>query len=145
MAAGEKLNSAEFEMVIDGYSNLSVLIRSTQIPAMGRSEIEDFGPQGLKFIQQGVLENSGEITVTAVETLNGEVLEAIYSIVVNKKYVNLEIKPTPESLNGGAPRGTAWRLENCKIRCEAIDLSTEDVTALVKPSMTITYNWKEPA
>lgn len=145
MAAGEKLSAAEFEMTIDGYPNLSVLVRSTQIPALGRAEIEDFGPMGLKFVQQGPYENSGEITVGAIETIKGDVLAALYDIVINKKYVNLNIKPTPESLAGGAPKGTAWRMEDSKLRCDAIDMSTEDVTALVKPQITITYNWKEPA
>lgn len=145
MAAGEKLSAAEFDMTIDGYPNLSVLVRSTQIPSLGRAEIEDFGPNGLKFVQQGPLENSGEITVTCVETIKGDVVAALYDIVINKKYINLKIQPTPESTAGGAPKVTAWRLEDCKLRCDAIDLATEDVTALVKPSITITYNWKEPA
>lgn len=145
MAAGEKLSAAEFDMTIDGYPNLSVLVRSTQIPSLGRAEIEDFGPNGLKFVQQGPLENSGEITVTCVETIKGDVVAALYDIVINKKYINLNIQPTPESTAGGAPKVTAWRLEDCKLRCDAIDLATEDVTALVKPSITITYNWKEPA
>lgn len=145
MAAGEKLSSAEFEMTFDRYPNLSVLVRSTQIPSIGRAEVEDFGPQGLKFTQQGPYENSGEITVNVVETIKGDVLAAVYDMVINKKYENLTIKPTPESLAGGAPKGTAWRLEDCKLRCDAIDLATEDVTSLVKPSITITYNWKEPA
>ncbi|EIM1710166.1 baseplate protein [Aeromonas dhakensis] len=145
MAAGEKLSAAEFEMVVDGYPNLSVLVRSAQIPAIGRAEIEDFGPNGLKFVQQGPYENSGETTVQAVETIKGEVLKSLYEIVINKKYVNLTLKATPESLAGGAPQGTAWRMEDCKLRCDAIDMSTEDVTALVKVSITITYNWKEPA
>lgn len=145
MAAGEKLSAAEFEMTVDGYPDLSVLVRSTQIPAIGRAEIEDFGPNGLKFVQQGPHENSGEITVTAVETIKGDVVAALYDIVINKKYIHMNIHPTPESLAGGAPRGTAWRLEDCKLRCDAIDMASEDVTALVKPSITITYNWKEPA
>ena len=144
MAAGEKLSGAEFEMKIDGYDNLTVLIRSTQIPAIGRAEMEDFGPMGLKFVQQGPLENSGEISVTAVETIKGDVLKVIYDIVKNKKYVNLTIKPTPESLNGANPAGTGWRMEDCKLKSDAVDLATEDTTALVKPPITITYNWKEP-
>lgn len=144
MAAGEKLSAAEFEMTIDGYPNFSVLVRSAQIPAIGRAEIEDFGPNGLKFVQQGPYENSGEVTVQAVETLKGEVLKSVYDIVINKKYVHINIQPTPESLAGSAPSGTAWRMEDCKLRSDAVDQSTEDVTALVKPSITITYNWKEP-
>ena len=144
MAAGEKLSSAEFEMDVEGYPNLSVLVRSSQIPAIGRAEIEDFGPNGLKFYQQGPYENAGEITVTAVETIKGDVVHDLYDIVINKKYVNLTLKPTPESLAGGSPKGTAWRMEDCKLRCDAIDMSTEDVTSLVKPSITVAYNWKEP-
>ena len=55
--AGEKLLGAEFEMVFDGYPDLTVLIRTAQMPAMGRADVEDFGPMGLNFTQHGPLEN----------------------------------------------------------------------------------------
>lgn len=144
IAAGEKLSGAEFDVAFDGYDDLSVLVRTTQIPALGRADVEDFGPNGLKFVQQGPLENSGQVTMMCVETIKGVTLKALTDMVLNKKYVNITIKPTPESLGGGVPAGTGWRLEHCLIRMDNVDLSTEDVTAIVKPNITITYNWKEP-
>lgn len=141
--AGEKLNGSEFEMVFDNNSNMTVLIRATQLPPQGRADVEDFGPMGMKFSQHGPLENSGEITVSAVETIKGVVIPFITDAIRNKKYIDIMIRPTPESLNGKSPSKTTCRLEHCKIRVDAVDLATEDVQALVKPNMTITYNWCE--
>lgn len=141
MAAGEKLAGHEFEMTIDQYPQVNVLIRSTQFAAMGRSDIEDFGSMGLKFVQHGALENSGEITVTCAETLTGRALAMVRDIIKNKKYIDITIKATPESLSGATPAALKQRLEYCKLRCDVVDLSTEDQAALVKPSMTIVYNW----
>lgn len=143
VAAGEKLTGAEFEMTFDEYPELSVLIRSTQFAAMGRADVEDFGPMGLKFVQHGAIENSGEIAVTCVETISGKVLSAIQDIVWNKKYVTVRIRATPESTAGVSPDSLKQKLEDCKIRSEPVDLSTEDTAALVKPSITIMYNWKD--
>lgn len=141
LQAGEKLTGFEFEMQIAQYPNVTVLVRSTQYPAMGRSQIEDFAPMGLKFVQQGAFENSGEIVVTAVETLSGEVLKTIRQIVKNKEYVDITIRSTPESLGGNGAESALFKLSHCAFRSDAIDLSTEDQAALVKPSINITYNW----
>lgn len=141
IAAGEKLSGAEFEMRIDQYPDLMVLIRSTQLGAMGRADMEDFGPMGLKVNQYGPLENSGEIAVTAVETITGRVLDAIRDAVKNKRYLDVTIRATPESASGGTAAPLKFRYEYCKIRSDVIDLSTEDQTAFVKPAMTIVYNW----
>lgn len=141
LAAGEKLKGYEFEMTIDQYPEISVLIRSTQIAAMGRADVEDFGPMGLKFVEHGALENSGEIAVTAVETLTGATLGMIRNIVKNKEYVDINIKATPESTSGKTVDALKHRYEHCKIRSDVIDLATEDQAALVKPAMTIVYNW----
>ncbi|WP_419238319.1 hypothetical protein ACN08L_16075 (plasmid) [Photobacterium leiognathi subsp. mandapamensis] len=142
--AGEKLMGAEFEMLVEEYPELTVLIRSTQFPAMGRADVEDFGPQGMNFTQHGALENKGEITVTAVETLTGQVLKAIRNIVKNKQYVNITIRATPESTSGATAEPLKFRLSHCKVRSDVVEWSTEDTAALVKPSMTIVYNWVDP-
>ena len=141
LAAGEKLMGFEYEMVIDGYNDLTVLIRSSQMPALGREDVEDFGEMGMKFSQYGALQNSGQIAVTAVETITGRVLSALKEVVTNKKYVNITIRATPESMAGNSAPSLVTRLLHCKFASDAIDLSTEDTTALVKPSINITYNW----
>lgn len=141
--AGEKAMGFEFEMTFEDAPNLSVLIRSTQMPAMGRADVEDFGPMGLGFTQAGAFENKGEVAATAVDTLSGDVLKYLYKAVKNKEYKKITIRPTAESLNGNSPTGTVCVLDHCKIRSDAIDYSTEDTAALVKPAMTITYNWYE--
>lgn len=143
LGAGEKLIGSEFWMDIHGYKNISVLIRATQIPEMARQDVEDVGPMGLTFNQHGTLKNNGEITVSCVETLEGAVSAAVIDMVRNKKYVDITIRATPESLSGVSSPSLIRKLGHCKIYCEAIDLATEDNTALVKPSLRIVYNWVE--
>jgi hypothetical protein len=139
--AGEKMTGAEFEMTIEEYPQLTVLVRSTQMPAMGRADVEDFGQMGLGFIQNGALENKGECAVVAAETIKGDVIDALRDIVRNKKYVTVNLASTPESTAGVGAEAHKFKLEHCKLRSDAIDLSTEDTAAIVKPSITIQYNW----
>jgi len=141
--AGEKSIAAEFRMTVDGHPELTTLVRTTQYPAIGRHAVEDFGGMGLQFEQQGTFENKGEITVSVVETITGLALDAIRDIVKNKQSVNITIQATPESMMGLPSSAHKFRLEHCNIRCDAVDLSTEDVAALVRPNMTIVYNWFE--
>lgn len=143
LSAGEKLVGAEFWMDIHGYENISVLIRSVQVPEMGREDIEDFAPMGVKFNQHGTIKNSGEITVACVETLDGKVYAAVLDLVRNKRYVDITIRTTAESSDGSTPDSLIRKLSHCKVYCEQVDLSTEDTTALVKPSLRIVYNWVE--
>ena len=73
----------------------------------------------------------------------GDVLAFLSRVVRDKEYLKMTIRPTPESLNGASPKGTTCRLEHCMLVSEPLDISTEDAAALVKPTITITYNWKE--
>ncbi|EGQ8284333.1 hypothetical protein DBT82_RS17100 [Vibrio parahaemolyticus] len=139
--AGEKMMGTEFEMKIEEYPNISVLVRSTQFPAMGRADVEDFGQMGLGYIQNGALENKGEIAVTCVETITGTVLDMLREIVRDKKMVTVVIESTPESTKGKGAKSHRFRLEHVKARSDVIDLSTEDTAALVKPAITLQYNW----
>ncbi|MGI3093910.1 hypothetical protein ACRTEP_20980 [Vibrio diabolicus] len=141
IAAGEKSMATEFEMTIEEYPEVAVRVRSTQIPGMGRADVEDFGPMGLGVNQQGPLENKGEIAVTCVETLQGPIIGMLREVVRDKKYLTVKIQMTPESLEGKAPDAHKFRLLHCKLRSDPIDLSTEDTAALVKPAITISYNW----
>ncbi|QFT40113.1 MULTISPECIES: baseplate protein [unclassified Vibrio] len=139
--AGEKMMGTEFEMKILEYPDLTVLVRSTQFPAMGRADVEDFGQMGMGIIQNGPLENKGEIAVVVVETITGPVLKALRKIVRNKEMVTVSIESTPESTSGTGAESHSFKLEHVKVRSDAIDLSTEDTAALVKPSITLQYNW----
>lgn len=139
--AGEKMMGVEFEMKILEYPDLTVLIRTTQFPAMGRADVEDYGQMGMNMTQNGALENKGEITVTCVETITGSVLKALREITKNKKMVTVSIESTPESTSGKGAASHSFKLEHVKVRSDVIDLSTEDTAALVKPSLTLLYNW----
>lgn len=143
LEAGEKLLGAEFQMLFEGYPEITVLVRTAQLPAMGRADVEDFGPMGLNFTQHGPLENKGEVAVTCVETIKGPVLRALQDMIHGKKYVNITMKATPESTNGAPAQGLACRMEHCKLRSDVIEFSTEDVQSLVKPAITFIYNWYE--
>lgn len=141
LQAGEKMMGSEFMMKFAEYPDVEILIRSTQMPAMARADVEDFGQQGMKIMQNGPLENSGEIAVTAVETITGTVVKTLREIVRDKKYVTVTIESTPESMSGTGAESHSFTLEHVKVRSDAIDLSTEDSAALVKPAITLQYNW----
>ncbi len=139
--AGEKLVGSEFVLNVVEYPDLSVLIRSAQFPAMGRVDVEDFGQMGLGFTQAGALENKGEITISAAETITGTVLAALREVIAAKSSVTIVVKATPESTSGDTPDSLYFKLLHCKLRCDAVDLSTEDNTAIVRPNITVVYNW----
>lgn len=140
-AKGEGLISAEFKMTFDGYENLTVLVRTAQMPEMTREDVEDYGPMGLKFNQHGPLRNSGEIQVQCLETISGDVMQFIKDRITAKDYIDITMSATPESLAGNVTDSTTVYMDDCKIYCDAIDMSTEDVTAFVRPSLRIVYNW----
>ncbi len=141
IAAGEKLTGAEFKVTCPEYPELSILVRTAQIPAMGRADVEDFGGMGMKFTQHGAFENSGEMTISAVETISGAIVRILRNVIKNKEYLTLSFEATPESTIGIGSPFHKFKLEHCKIRSDVIEFSTEDTSALVKPSMTVVYNW----
>ncbi|HEW9972591.1 baseplate protein (plasmid) [Enterobacter sp. JBIWA008] len=142
IAAGEKLIGSEFWMTFKGYDNLSILVRSTQIPEMTREDVEDFGPGGMKFNQHGTLRNSGEYQVTCAETIDGAVLAAVKELVYGKKYIEVTVQAAAES-NSGDHKGLIRTFSHCKIYSDAVDFSSEDVTTVVRPTLRVVYNWVE--
>lgn len=138
--AGEKLLANNFKLMIEGFDNFEILVRSTQYPSMGHADVEDFAHGGLTMVQSGSIENSGEVTVTATETIKGDVLSTLKKIILNKMQVNIKLHMEAESLGGEVPN-TGCKMLDCKLRSDAIELSTEDPAALVKPSFTIKYGW----
>lgn len=140
--AGEKLLANNFRLKIDGYTDNDILVRSTQYPAMGYADVEDYAHGGLLMNQAGSLENNGEITVTCSETIKGDVIKMLKEIILNKKQVDITLHSETESLGGAVPFSKCKMLD-CKLRSDAIEYSTEDQAALVKPSFTIKYGWVE--
>lgn len=140
-AMGEKAMAFEFKLTAKGYPNWSILCRSSQWPAMRRSDVEDFGPSGLKFVQHGAMENSGEIQIMLVETINGDIIKDMREIIREKKYVDLTMELTPESASGNPGAGQSVDLLDCKLASDVIEFSTEDTAALVKPTVTAIYNF----
>lgn len=138
--AGEKLLANNFRLKFEGFDNLTVLVRTSQYPAMGHADVEDYSQGGLLMNQSGSLENNGEITVTCTETIKGDVLRALKDIILNKKQINIEMHSESESL-GGKVDGSGCKMLDCKLRSDPIEHSTEDQVALVKPSFTIKYGW----
>lgn len=140
-AAGEKLVGSEFYVEIEGFPGLSILIRNAQLPELTREDVEDFAPSGVKTVQHGTFRNSGEWQMQCAETIKGDVLLALKSIVLGKQYVNMNFYISPESLGGnGDP---IRKMEYCKLSLDAVDFATEDVTQIVRPSIRVVYNWQE--
>ena len=144
-AKGERLVSSEFQLTFAGHEDISVLVRTSQVPEMTREDVEDYGPNGVKFNQHGPIRNAGEIQVQCVETIEGDILQFIKDRIAEKDYVDITMAATPESKSSGVnavtKAATTIEMLDCKIYSDAIDLSTEDVTAAVRPSLRIVYNW----
>lgn len=141
LSLGEKAHAFEFKLVVKGYPNWSILCRTTQWPAMGRSDVEDFGASGLKFVQHGALENSGELSIMCVETMKGDIIRDMRKIIRTKEYIDISLELTPESTGGKHGEGQKIEMLHCKLRCDVIEFSTEDTAAIVKPTITAIYNW----
>ena len=94
-AKGERLVSSEFQLTFAGHEDISVLVRTSQIPEMTREDVEDYGPNGVKFNQHGPIRNSGEIQVQCVETIEGDILQFIKDRIAAKDYVDITIPLNP--------------------------------------------------
>ncbi len=65
-AKGERLVSSEFQLTFAGHEDIQRTgSHTSQIPEMTRENVEDYGPNGVKFNQHGPIRNSGEIQSSA--------------------------------------------------------------------------------
>ena len=142
IASGEKLLGSEYWAVIEGYEDISILFKTVQLPEQARQQIEDTMPGGLTMTQFGAYKNNGELTWQCVETIEGKVLAVVRDIILNKKYVNIKISAAAES-NSGESKGLTRSLLHCLVFSDAVDFSSEDLTAVVRPSLRVVYNWVE--
>lgn len=141
-AVGEKLLGAMFDLRVEGHPELNLTVRSTQHPQVGYQDVEDHGQGGMLINQAGALENSGEITIQFVETLRGSTLIALKSIILNKEQPKIQFVAQAESAGGDIPN-TGFILHDVKLRLDAVDFATENVTELVKPNVTCKYGWSD--
>jgi hypothetical protein len=139
-AVGEKLLGAMFDFRVEGHPELNLTVRTAQHPQVGYQDVEDHGQGGMQINQAGAYENAGEITYQFVETLRGSTLAALRSIILNKEQPKIQFIAQAESAGGDIPN-TGYTLHDVKLRLEAVDFATENVTELVKPSVTCKYGW----
>jgi hypothetical protein len=102
--------------------------------------IESKGPHGVMFNQQGNFMNAQDITITFKEVISGKALEAIRDWVKNKLYLQVNLAIVSES-QPESNTANSVVLEDAWIEIDAVDLSVDDTTTLVKPSGTIHGNW----
>lgn len=140
-AVGERQNAAHFAMSFDGFDDLNIKVSSTQLPAMERELIESYGAMGTMQNFQGNWKNAGEITVVIEETIKGDTLATLRNIIYNKLYVDVTVDLTPEDIDFKA--STSCRMLECSLMCDVVELANESVTELVKPSVTLRYNFVE--
>lgn len=85
VAMGERAVASDFEMTIIGYEDLTVLVRTTQLPEISRGEpVEDFGLFGQGFQQYGAIKRDGDITANIVEIKTGLVQDTLLDIIDKK-------------------------------------------------------------
>lgn len=142
-AIGPKLKGNEFKFTIEGYEGLTAHFRTSQWPKTQREIIDEKGHGGVGVPEYGALQNSGEITVTAVENIKGDVLKMLIEIIESGKEVNCKMESMSEANEGKSPDSLTRNLEDCLLVSDAIDGSTDDTATVVKPSITITYGWVE--
>lgn len=140
VSMGEGAKGDDFRMVIEGYADLEFLVQATQLPAIKREMIETKGPHGVMFNQQGNFMNAQDVTITFKEVVSGKTLEALRSWVTNKEYRRVTLALVSES-QPESVRANSVVLEDAWIEIDAIDLSVDDTTVLVKPTGTIHGNW----
>ena len=112
---GEGMVGNEFIMTFEGNDNVRFLVQTSQFPALQRANVETFGPHGVMF-------------------------QFLRSMVQKKLYITIKLAAAGESYLNGNPHA-AVILYNSWIELDAVDLSVEDGTSLVKPSGTIHANW----
>lgn len=140
LALGEGTKSDDFKMTIEGYKDLEWLVQTTQLPELKREMIESYGPHGVKFNQTGKFLNAGDMTITFKEVINGTSYMALREMIREKKYLEINLALISESMPTSVTPTTV-RMSDCWLEIDAMDLSVEDGTTLVKPSGTIHYNW----
>ena len=141
LALGDKALAPNFKLTFRNDPDMSLRIAATQIPEMMRHEIESFGYMGAGANQQGNFKNTGQITVTVNEYLDGKTAKFIYDSIANKTYHDMDLALTPED-TGLAPIAE-WEMLKAYFSSEATDLAVEDVTGTINFPLTITYNWVE--
>lgn len=140
VSMGEGAKADDFRMTIEGYDDLEYLVQATQLPAIKREMIESKGPHGVMFNQQGNFMNAQDITITFKEVISGRALEAIRDWVREKKYLQVTLALISESLPESEGSNSVV-LEDAWIEIDAVDLSVDDTTVIVKPTGTIHGNW----
>jgi hypothetical protein len=142
-AIGVKLKGNEFKFTVIGYEHLTAMFRTSQYPKTQREIIDEKGHGGVGIPEYGMLQNSGEITVSAVENVKGELLKALREIIETGKEVNCVMESMPEFTGGESAAPLVFNLDDCLLVSDAFDGATDDTAAIVKPSITITYGWVE--
>ncbi len=139
VAIGEKATSDDFEMRVQEFPDMRFLVQAAQMPPIKREMVEIVGPHGIQVQQQGKLINAGEIPITFIETVHGDVLQMLKRWVRQKMYLTVILSLTSEGSPFGTPN-TSVTLEGCWLESEGIELSVDDNTPL-KPTGTLHYNW----
>lgn len=139
LGLGEGITGEEFLMEFEGNENIKYLVQTAQIPAIRRDMIESRGPLGLQFNQQGAYKNAQDINIAFKEVLKGETFNFLRDWVVNHRYYTVKLTLTGEKYSGQG--STSWTMEDCWIEVEAVDLSVEDSTSLIRPNGTLHANW----
>ena len=86
VALGERAVQSDFEMVIQGHKTLTALVRTAQLPEIGRGDpVEDVGQFGQGFQQYGAIKRDGDITVAIIELKDGTVIDTLKDIIDNKQ------------------------------------------------------------
>jgi len=139
VALGEKATADDFMIKIQDYPDFEFLVQAAQMPPIKREMTEIVGPHGVQVQQAGKIINAGELPITFIETINGNMLSIIRQWVRDKEYHTVIMALTSEA----APTSNEYTtcvLEGCWLESEASEMTVDDNTPL-KPTGTLHYNW----
>lgn len=140
LSYGEGAKSDDFRMTFEDEADIEFLVQATQLPEIKREMVETYGPHGVKFNQAGKILNAGDMTITIKEVVTGKAYEFLRKVVKEKKYLEIKLACLGES-KPDSPESLTVTLYDAWLEIDALDLSVEDGTTLIKPAGTIHYNW----
>lgn len=136
-ALGEKANSSEYTMLVDGYDSIRFLTKTFTLPIVTSTDaIEVPMLYGMKGYQPGPLKTNFEGTFVLQETTANNANAFLQWWASRGGYLNAKVyHGTPDKFF------RYWQIYDAVITGEPAELDTENSTQIVTYNLTLKYMW----
>lgn len=136
-ALGDKIVSSDAQFVIEGYENLSLLIKQFPWPILSsQGEIEVPGPMGTKSWQAQQVSTALQGPISMFETTAGQIQDMLRAINESGGYLSARVyEGTPENFSRSA------RIKKCFFVLDQVDRDFENRAQLMMLSGTIHFHY----